>query len=520
MSNKPLTCNNKNVIKFYNEHPNIDFESMNVTFVEILNSLSQDITSSLSNNISSQLLNNIKDLHKQINNVNDNVKHLQIERIESNNIFLTKLNEFKREYIEDVKLILSNVNNNTTDKIITLIKDHNNSLFDKTFIMFNDIIPKNNEQLSKQFQDFIHKFHNSITEDTNKLLNTTINQKTLNDFIQNLDNKFVHTITNSQQLINSNITTTEQRLDLRINEIKNSTEKHILDIKNIYSSNQTNQSLLQNNVSELLKKMEISSVKGKCSENILFNILQSLYSTAQIDIVGEQKETGDIILTRKNKPKILIENKNWNKNVVQEEVKKFIRDVETQNCCGLFLSQNFGIANKENFEININDGNILLYVHEVNNDAEKIKIAIDVIDNFKSKLDEVITSNGDGYNIDKEILDEINKEYQLFATQKLFQIKTVKDFSAKMIKQIEDIQLPTLENFLSSKYAFSSSKYVCEFCEYVAKNQSAMSAHKRGCKGKIINIDENTSVPVQNIVIEPQKNIVSEVDKNKKKQKK
>jgi TATA-box binding protein (TBP) (component of TFIID and TFIIIB) len=89
-----------------------------------------------------------------------------------------------------------------------------------------------------------------------------------------------------------------------------------------------------------------------------------------------------------------------------------------------------------------------------------------------------------------------------------------------MIKQIEDIQLPTLENFLSSKYAFSSSKYVCEFCEYVAKNQSAMSAHKRGCKGKIINIDENTSVPVQNIVIEPQKNIVSEVDKNKKKQKK
>ena len=513
MTSVSLTCSNKTVVKFYNEHPNIDFESMNLTFVEILNSLSQDITSSLSNNISSQLLNNIKDLHNQISTINDSVNRLHIE---TNHNFLTKFNDFKREYFEDIKMILSNNSNNT----IPLIKECNSALFDKTFIMINDLIPKNNDNLTKQIQDFIKNFHNSVTEDTNKLLSTTINQKSLNDFIQSLDTKFLSTITNSQQLINSNITTTEQRLDSRINEIKNSTEKHILDIKDIYSSNQSNQSLLQNNVSELLKKMEISSVKGKCSENILFNILQSLYSTAQIDVVGEQKETGDIILTRKNKPKILIENKNWNKNVVQEEVKKFIRDVETQNCCGLFLSQNFGIANKENFEININDGNILLYVHEVNNDAEKIKIAIDIIDNFKSKLDEVITSNGDGYNIDKEILDEINKEYQLFATQKMIQIKTVKDFSAKMIKQIEEIQLPTLENFLSTKYAFSSSKYICEFCEYVAKNQSAMSAHKRGCKGKGITIDEvivPVSVPVQNIVIEPIQIPVSESsDKNKK----
>jgi len=480
-----LSCTNKIVLKFYSEHPNIDFESMNVTFVEILNSLSQDINSSLSNNISTQLLNNVKEIHSQINTINESVNRLHIE---TNHNFLTKFNDFKREYIEDVKMILSNNSNNTSDKIIPLIKEYNSALFDKTFIMINEVIPKNNENLTRQIQDFIKNFHNSVTEDTNKLLNTTINQQSLNEFIHNLDGKFLSTITNSQQLINSNITTTEQRLDSRINEIKTSTEKHILDIKDIYSSNNSSQSLLQNNVSELLKKMEISSVKGKCSENILFNILQSLYSTAQIDIVGDQKETGDIMLMRKNKPKILIENKNWNKNVVQDEVKKFIRDVETQNCCGLFLSQNFGIANKENFEININDGNILLYVHEVNNDAEKIKIAIDIIDNFKLKLDEIIISNGDGYNIDKEILDEINKEYQLFATQKMIQIKSVKDFSTKMIKQIEEMQLPSLDHFLSTKYAFSSSKYICEFCEYVAKNQSAMSAHKRACKSKLINV--------------------------------
>jgi hypothetical protein len=92
-----------------------------------------------------------------------------------------------------------------------------------------------------------------------------------------------------------------------------------------------------------------------------------------------------------------------------------------------------------------------------------------------------------------------------------------------MIKQIEEIQLPTLENFLSTKYAFSSSKYICEFCEYVAKNQSAMSAHKRGCKGKDITIDEviiPVSVPVQNIVIETSQIYLSETSDKVKKSKK
>ena len=39
--------------------------------------------------------------------------------------------------------------------------------------------------------------------------------------------------------------------------------------------------------------------------NIIVNILHMIYPTGQIDHVGQTKETGDIILTRKEKPKIL-----------------------------------------------------------------------------------------------------------------------------------------------------------------------------------------------------------------------
>jgi len=503
MENFSLTCNNKKVWDFYQEHKNIDFESMNIIFVDIMLNLSQDMNSSLSNNIAAQLLNNVKSLQSQVNSVSDSLNKLQAETI---NTFGNKFNEFKKEYFEDVKMILST---NTSDKIAPLVKEYNSILLDKIFIMVNDVIPKNNENLNKQIQENIKVLHNSMNEDTNKLVNSTINKKSLDEFINILDNKISNTISNSQQMINTIVSSSEKRLDTTINQMKTSTEKHILDIKDISSSNQTTQVMLQNNVGELLKKMEVSSCKGKMSENVLFNILQSLYSTAQIDIVGDQKETGDIMLTRKNKPTILIENKNWSRNVIQDEVKKFIRDVEIQGCCGLFLSQNYGIANKENFEININDGNVLLYVHEVRNDAEKIRIAIDMIDNFKYKLDEIIINNGNSYTIDKEVLDEINKEYQYFVSQKLLQIKTVKDFGQKMIKQIEENDFPSLEKFLSTRYAFSSSKYVCEFCDFVGKNQSAMSAHKRGCKSKlnIVTMDDTPPVIAQPIIVSTEKDL-------------
>ena len=90
----------------------------------------------------------------------------------------------------------------------------------------------------------------------------------------------------------------------------------------------------------------------------------------------------------------------------------------------------------------------------------------------------------------------------------MIQLKTVKDFSIKMTKQIEDMQLPSLEHYLCTKYAFSTSKYVCEFCEYVAKNQSAMSAHKRGCKSKgtmFLELEQNNNLNedlIENIVID------------------
>jgi len=466
-----LVCKNQSVISFYKENPSLNFEANCITFMEILKSLSKDLNSSLNNGMATQILTNIIKLQNQMT---DNFHKLQTD--------------FKKEYIEDIKMILSN---NTAEKITPLIANCNDALYNKTSVLINDLIPKNNMQLVKEVQAQITQFNTSLTEETNKLVKSTINENTLNEFIKSLDTKLNNTIVNSQTIINSNLTATEKRLDTTIKDIRTNTEKNILEIKDISTLNKTSQDLLGKNVADVLRKMENSSLKGKISENILFNILQKLFPSAQIEMVGDEKETGDIILKRKNKPTILIENKNWGKNVPQEEVKKFIRDVETKKCCGLFLSQNYGISNKENFEINMNEGNVLVYVHEVNNDADKVKIAIDIIDNFKERIDEVTLKSGlTGYNIDKDLLDDINGEYQEYIVHKLSQIKSVKDFTSKMIKQIEETQLPSLERYLSSKYAFSTGKILCDNCGFFAKNSSSLSAHKRACKAKPNNEDE------------------------------
>ena len=231
----------------------------------------------------------------------------------------------------------------------------------------------------------------------------------------------------------------------------------------------------------MLRKMDNSSFKGKIGESLVLHILQNLYPSADITFVGTTKETGDFILERRGKNKILIENKNWDTNVPRDEVEKFMRDTALQNCCGLFLSQHTGIANKENFEINIHEGNVLIYVHHVNNDADTIKVAIDILDHFKEQLDE---SGNDKQTetMPKEILDKINAEYTSIKTKKLSLLKHIKDFQVSMTKEIETIEVPSLKMYLSSRYASADTLIMCEHCDFTAQTKQSLSAHKRHCK--------------------------------------
>jgi hypothetical protein len=415
-------------------------------------------------NITSQILNGLANIQSQLTS----------QQSEYSKLLFLKLTEFKKEYIDDLKMILSS---NIADKIAPLIKESNGSMLDKTQLLLSELVPKNNENLSRQINDNIKYFCSSITAEISKTSNTggePLSQSSLDSFIKNIDTKFSNVIDSTRKMVDSNKDATLSQL----------------------SSISSSQIALQSEVKDVLKKMENSSSKGKMSENIVLNILRGLFPSAEVEYVGSQKESGDIMIHRKDRQKILVENKCYeSRQVTSDQVKKFIHDVDIQNCSGLFLSQEGGIVNKDNFEINIHNRNVLLYIHNVNYDPEIIKIAIDIIDSFKTKLDEVTLT--DDYPISKDTLEEINKEYQLFVEQKLNQLKMVKEFSQKMIKNIEDLQLPCLEKMLSSRFGYiTSGKFVCEKCNFIGKNPLALSVHKRTC-------DKTTSYVQENITISP-----------------
>jgi hypothetical protein len=147
------------------------------------------------------------------------------------------------------------------------------------------------------------------------------------------------------------------------------------------------------------------------------------------------------------------------------------------------LAQHRGISNKQNFELQLNNGNVLLYVHEVGFDKDKIKMAIEIVEQFKMKIDDNFDNDADCV-IDKEVLNEINREFMNYVVQKGNLLKVLKDYNEKMGAIINELRFPSLERFLSTKFATSSvqSENICKYCEvHVPKS---LSQHYRYCKAK------------------------------------
>lgn len=267
--------------------------------------------------------------------------------------------------------------------------------------------------------------------------------------------------------------------------LENVLDSKIVSIKETSFQNKTILSEQNNTLNSLLKRFENSSKKGKMSENLLNNVLAEVYPLAEIEDVGKTKETGDIIMLRKNRPKILIENKDWTRPIVNSEVQKFVRDVEIQKCHGLFLSQNVGICSKDNYEIDILEGNLVtVYIHNVNYDPEKITVGVDIIDNISEILKEIDVleiNESTEYSISKELTQFINAEYQNYLAHKERTIKMAKDFVANLIKHEEEFNFSSLEKFLESKCNTQNNKNVCKYCGFIGKKAQSLSAHMRGC---------------------------------------
>jgi len=450
-----LTINNERCVSFYKKHTHIDFESVNLIFLDILEKLITNMSQTLDDSYTRESLKTLLESNKQLTskleiisesqkNTSTNLTQVQntvsdLNTQITNNIY-GKISDLRDKYIQDMRSALSEINNNNLNE--TLEKT-NTTLLEKTSQLLKEIIPKNQETYYNQLKSDILSLQSNFKQDQNQEL---------------LLEKF-----------NSRLSSFQEQLIHKVKEHSERSDATISDVKNY------------------LERQKNSTLKGKQGEQKLECILNEIFCSANITNCTGMSMCGDFIMRRKDKPTILFENKEYNTNIPNEEIKKFIRDVEHNNCHGIFLSQSSGITNKKHFEIETHRNNILIYVHYAKYEPETVMLAVNVLDHLNDKLKSVETI---GETIPTEILILINKEYQEFVHQKKVLLENIKNNNKVLIKQITEMDLPNLTGVLSKRFAqVESAQHKCSICNiFIGKNAKALAVHKRNCSKPTIDM--------------------------------
>ena len=455
MSKQVLSTNNKRIYDFYKNNQTIDFETMNLIMIDFIEKLNMDLNKTISNTINGEILSSVKELKEQITNVGRTFN----ESITSQN----------KEYIENIKMIIQLSSTQESDKIIQQLNRNTEQYVDK----ISNLIPNSENKI----HDNLQSFQKTLTTDIKEFLSANSSKSSLSDFISNLDSK----IMTMQQPIYSFITSSQEQISNKINE--NITDK-------------SKQDKLHEDLTDFLNKYKTSSsYKGQYSENLLETTLNNLYPSAYVENTHALKASGDFMLRRENKDDIMIENKDYKVNVDIAEIKKFIRDINEQKTHGIFLSQFSGIVSKPNFFIEIQDGKVLLYLHNVEYNSDKINTAVSIIDNLSTKLSDINDSEEEnGFSINKELLEKINLELQNFLLQKETICNNIKDFNKKLLPDLDKLAFPTLSIYLNAKYASAqNSSYCCKICGSFWTCKRGLAGHMKSHKEQELQKKKNKS---------------------------
>ena len=260
-----------------------------------------------------------------------------------------------------------------------------------------------------------------------------------------------------------------------------------IDEINLYFINLINNMIPyeKTNLPSSLSNLPIQEIHDTSMKKEYFiSVLSKIFTNADIMNKENNENYHFISMKRLNKPKVVIKNMEIESNLSDEDVCTFISLIEQENCCGIIISQNSGISNKNHFQITIhNNNNIVVFLHNVKYSQSVIISAIDIIDNLFIKMQEFSKFNTE-CSIPKELLDNINNEYQLFIIQKSTLVNIIKEYQKKLLLQLDECSFSSLNVFLSEKYSTPIQKtgFNCEICSnYSAHNLKALAAHKRGC---------------------------------------
>ena len=464
-----------------------DNKEMTIEILKLIEMMIQEkSTIKMNNELITEIRNQNKTLTNYIKEMSSNYKseieHIQTQQKQTSeilnklgpeiiNTIYIKMYEINKESERNIELLLNNNETKNTNNLVKKLEKETENIILKTKLIINEIIPKQENEYYKQYNETINKFNKEINTKIDLYKNNSITLESLN-IILNEKNKILTTD------IQINISNYLNNIENNIRSTSDKTEKH--------------NEIIEKELKKFLDQYKVSSKKGEFSEQILQSVLSSMFPQDEIiNVTREGDKKCDFELLRENKPNILIENKDYETtNVPKHEVQKFVTNVIDNNKCGIMISQRNGISGKSDFEIEFHNNLVFVYLHKVNYDSVKIQTAIDIIDNLHPKLTELYLN--DKFTISNTQITKINEEYIEFIKQRNDIITDINFFLSNTIDKIKKLEIISINTILCNNFSdikLRNSKqnninHICKTCNKTFSNPKALSNHIRSCNNK------------------------------------
>ena len=344
-------------------------------------------------------------------------------------------------------------------------------------VLCSDVVQNHQQELIEKHMDQLKTLVKELNESDKP---NTNHIDSIKEYINNFEMKSSMLLQNAQQPIYSFLSSSEDRLQQSISSIKKET-----------SLDDESRTILKD-ISNMLSRLP----EHICNEDALSKKLTKLYNTADIRNVLCDDEKQQVLMKRFRKPTTFFQLVSQDENVNNEQITEMLACLSEQNCNGILLSNHSGFSGKKDFHIDIHNNHIIVYIHNFAKNEDKLQMAIQIVDGFISRMNEISNVNTTGVHITQDLLEKINNEYQLFISQKTAVIDLLKENQKKVINQMDEIKFPCLDKYLSTKFSapVATCGLKCDVCKnYTANNLKALAAHKRGCLRKHPNFNKKSN---------------------------
>jgi hypothetical protein len=419
-----LSINNEKVIQFYNKYPDIDFETMNICMVDMLDKIMTSSSDNISKSISSQILNQLHETKNMVGFIQDFFSS------QNQNQFDQRMGQFKTHIMGEIQEILVNSQEKEQSNTVKSIQD---PLINSITVKLNEIMCESNKPMENGFKQSLHECESRIQTRFQNLESSSNEQKTSHLRMEQEMHEFLQKYKTSSS---DKGKFAENQLENIIYELyplgsleKTAGDKHSGDF--ILSRENKDSILLENKLyeSKTIPYKEVEKFVRDCEVKNCHGIMLSQH----MPIFGRTNFQWEL-----HRGLILLYVSNVNFDPVKIKIAINLIDSLVQN--KNILKQNGGGDN----------------------------------DDEHSEVNTATISN--------DVLDSIYQEYKTFEQQKENLHVLVKDQNKKLKEQIDLLQLNSLTKYLDTLYASTKTASVkCKKCGRVFGGRypnKALSKHK------------------------------------------